>query len=87
MAIPVHDALDHVLNSHQLPRFLRIGAWVWRFIRYCQAQPEKRHSGPITTEEMQHQELWWVKQAQQSAHQQPNFQADQLQLNLKYNDQ
>ena len=35
---------------------------------------------------MQHQELRWIKRAQTSVHQQPNFQADKLQFNLYYND-
>ena len=30
--VPTKDALDHVLNSHQLLRVLRIGAWVWRMV-------------------------------------------------------
>ena len=42
-------------------------------------------TGPISTEEVQYQELWWIKRAQNSAHQQPTFQADKLQLNLQYN--
>ena len=44
-------------------------------------------AGPISTEEIQHQELWWIKQAQQWAQQQPNYQADKLQLNLQCNNQ
>ena len=87
IAFTEHDALDQVLNNHPLPRVLRIGAWVWRFIRNCQEQPRNRRSGPITTKEMQHQELWWIEQTQKSAQQQATFQADKLQLNLQYNDQ
>ena len=87
ISIPKHDALDQVLENHALPRVLRIGAWVWRFIHNCRNQARNRITGPISTEEIQHQELWWIKQAQQSAHQNPNFEADQLQLNLQYNEQ
>lgn len=87
ITIPKRDALDQVLNNHPLPRVLRIGTWVWRFIHNCRAQPRNRKNGPITTDEMQRQELWWIKQAQQSAQQQANFQADKLQLNLQENDQ
>ena len=87
VAIPKDDALDHMLSSHALPRVLRVGAWVWRFIRNCRNQARNRTTGPISTEEIQHQELWWIKRAQNSAHQQPNFQADKLQLNLQYNDE
>ena len=86
VAIPKHDALDHMLSNHALPRVLRIGTWVWRFIHNCRNQARNRTTGPISTEEIQHQELWWIKRAQNSAHQQPNFQADKLQLNLQYND-
>ena len=85
-AIPIHDALDHMLSNHALPRVLRIGAWMWRFIHNCRNQATCRMTGPISTEEIQHQELWWIKRAQNSAHQQPNFQADKLQLNLQPND-
>ena len=86
VAIPKDDALDHMLSNHALPRVLRIGAWVWRFIHNCRNQARNRMTGPISTEGIQHQELWWIKRAQNSAHQQPNFQADKLQLNLQYND-
>ena len=86
VAIPKDDALDHMLSNHALPRVLRIGAWVWRFIHNCRNQARNRTTGPISTEEIQHQELWWIKRAQNSAHQQPNFQADKLQLNLQHND-
>ena len=85
-AIPIHDSLDHMLSNHALPRVLRIGAWMWRFIHNCRYQARCRMTGPISTEEIQHQELWWIKRAQSSAHQQPNFQADKLQLNLQPND-
>jgi len=87
IAIPTGDALDQVLNSHPLPRVLQIGVWVWRFIHNCQVQPRNWKNGPISTDEMQCQELWWIKQAQQSAQQQANFQADKRQLNLQENDQ
>ena len=87
IAIPKHDALDQVLSNHALTRALRIGTWVWRFIHNCRVQARNRMTGPISTEEIQHQELWWTNQAQQSAQQQPNFQADKLQLNLQYNSQ
>ena len=86
VAIPKHDALGQVLSNHALPRVLRIGAWVWRFICNCRNQARNRMPGPISTEEIQYEELWWIKRAQNSAHQQPTFQADKLQLNLQYND-
>ena len=59
---------------------------MWRFIHNCRYQARCRMTGPISIEDIQHQELWWIKRAQSSAHQQPNFQADKLQLNLQPND-
>lgn len=87
VAVPKQDALHHVLINHSLPRGLRIGAWVWRFVHNCRGKPLNRRSGPINTEEIQQQELFWIKQAQQSALQLANFEEDRLQLNLQYNDQ
>ena len=57
VVIPKHDALDHMLHNHALPRVLRIGAWVWRFIHNCRNQARTRTMGPISTEEIQHCEL------------------------------
>ena len=56
---------------------------------YSQLQKsgKTRTKSPISTEEIRHQELWCIKRAQKSAHQQPNFQADKLQLNLPYDDE
>lgn len=86
VAVPKQDALHHALINHPLPKGVRIGAWVWRFVHNCRGKPLKR-SGPINTEEIQQQELFWIKQAQQSALQLANFEEDKLQLNLQYNDQ
>lgn len=73
IVIPKNDALDQVLSNHALPKALRIGVWVWRFIHNCRNQAINRMTGPISTKEIHHQELWSIKQAQQSSHQQPNF--------------
>ena len=59
---------------------------MWRFLHNCRNQAKIRTTSPISTEEILNQELWWIKRAQKSAHQQPNFQADKLQLNLQYDD-
>ena len=58
LAVPIKDVLDNVLSTHPLPRVLRIGAWMWRFIRNCQTKPRNRQIGPISTEEIELQELW-----------------------------
>ena len=70
LVVRTKDALDHVLKSYQLSRVLRIGAWVywvWRFVGNCQQQPRNRPTGPITTEEIELQEFWWIKKAQKTA--------------------
>ena len=69
-----------MLISHPLPRGRR-------FIYNYRGKPQKRGSGPINTGEIEQQELFWLKQAQQSALHPANFEEDKLQLNLQYNDQ
>ena len=43
--------------------------------------------GPITTEEIERQKLWWVKRAQNRAQCTEKFRSDKLQLNLQPNDE
>ena len=45
VAIPKDDALDHMLSNHALPRVLRVGAWVWRFIHKLQKSGKKQNDG------------------------------------------
>lgn len=80
-----HDTLDNLLDRHPLPKALCISAWIQQFLKNCNSIREFRTTGPISTEEIESQNLWWVKQAQHSAL--PNFQTHQLQLNLQLNSQ
>lgn len=82
-----NDALDHLLDKYPLKTVLRIGAWIYRFIYNCQKNPGRKQQGPISTQEVKRQELWWIKQAQKAAQHTSQFQADQLQLNLQLNGQ
>ena len=86
-AIPRRGVLDPLMDRYPLTKALRIQELVGWFIHNCQAQPRNQQSCPITTDEVQTQELWWIKQVQQSAQQQPCFQTDKLQLNLQLDDQ
>lgn len=73
IVIPKNDALDQVLGNHALPKALRIGVCMGRFIHNCRNQAINRMTGPISTKEIHHQEPWSIKQAQQSSDQQPNL--------------
>ena len=86
-AMTENDALDHLLDKYPLKTVLRIGAWIYRFIYNCQKNPGRKQQGPISTQEVEQQELWWIKQAQKAAQNSSQFQADQLQLNLQLNGQ
>lgn len=79
------DVFDHLLDKHPLPKLLRIGAWINRFISNCKRQRRDREVGPIKTKEIKQQRLWWILRAQKQAIADPHFQADQLQLNLQPN--
>lgn len=61
VAILSDDVLDHVLSNHPLPRVSQITVSLWQFICSCREQPRRRKSVSIITEQMQHQELWWMK--------------------------
>ena len=80
------DAFDQLLDKHPLSKLLRIGAWIRRFISNCKSQPQDRKVGPINTQEIKQQQLWWIRRVQEAAHGVSHFQADQLQLNLQLND-
>lgn len=86
-AMTENDALDHLLDKYPLKTVLRIGAWIYRFIYNCQKNPGRKQQGPISTQEVEQQKLWWIKQAQKAAQHSSQFQADQLQLNLQLNGQ
>ena len=49
-AATVHtpDAMDQLLEAHTLPRVLRVGAWIWRFIHNCR-HPDAKVTGPVNT--------------------------------------
>ena len=81
------DALDQLLDKYPLPKVLRILAYVRRFIGNCKSQAEGRVTGPVSTNEVQQQELWWIGRAQAAVQDEAYLQIDQTQLNLQRNDQ
>ena len=86
-AMTENDPLDHLLNKYPLKTVLRIGAWIYRFIYNCQKKPGRKQQGLISTQEVEQQELWWIKQTQKAARHSSQFQADQFQLKIQLDGQ
>ena len=66
---------------------MRILGYVRRFVSNCKRQTEEKVTGPISTDEVEQQELWWIRRAQQAVQDDAKFRTDQLRLNLLQNDQ
>ena len=73
------------VTSFNLAKTLRIVAWVARFARNSRLMKQERMAGPLTTEEIQQQHLFWTKRAQQI--QDVKVRDDQQRLGLKGNEQ
>jgi hypothetical protein len=82
---PEADIFDQLLDKHQLPKLLRIGAWIRRFITNCRKRRGEREVGPIKTSETKQHKVWWIRRVKRQSRGDPHFQADQLQLNLQPN--
>jgi hypothetical protein len=82
---PEADIFDQLLDKHQLPKLLRIGAWIRRFITNCRKRQGEREVGPIKTSETKQHKVWWIRRVKRQSRGDPHFQADQLQLNLQPN--
>ena len=79
------NALDELLEKHELWRVLRVGAWLVRFLRNTRTNRKNRVVGPLTTEEIEKQTTFWIKRAQQQAKSSKQFEEDRLQLNVQEN--
>jgi hypothetical protein len=80
------DILDPLLDKYPLPKVLRIGAWVRRFILNCKRrQPAEREVGPINSREVQQQREWWIRLAQDAVKHDARYLADRERLNLQEN--
>ena len=75
--------LGKVLKKHSLSKTLRIGAWIQRFLNNIRVKEDCRKYGPLTTEEIDKQRFWWIKQVQNDAKEDPNFQSEAVQLNVQ----
>ncbi|XP_028407544.1 uncharacterized protein LOC114530162 [Dendronephthya gigantea] len=75
------NELDEMLMKYNLWKMLRICAWVARFAFNCR-QPRQKLKGPLTTNEIEKQKLFWIKRAQTSA----TYEEKRSALNLKPNE-
>ena len=83
------DSFDVLLEAHinNVCRVLRVCAWVQRFISNLKLEAAHRNLGPLTTRELNEQQVWWVKRVQQHPENAEEFQTDQVQPNLQKNKQ
>ena len=51
-----------MLEKHELYKFLRITAWIKRFLNNNQ---KTKRSGPLKTDKKEHQTKFWIKREQQ----------------------
>ena len=86
MAVAGEDEFDRLLARHNLWTTWRIGAWISRFVRNTRTTKGQRTTGPLTTEEVNRQKLFWTKRVQNSAAGSAPFKEDQAKLNLQRND-
>ena len=79
----VTDEFDVLLEKFALWKVLRVCAWISRFVNNTCKHKEQRTHGPLTTDEIERQTLFWVARAQNSAKESEKFEEDRLQLNLQ----
>ena len=56
-----------------------------RFVDNCREAPSNRKCGPLTTSEITSQRKWWIVRAQRDGTGSDEFKCDQVNLNLKPN--
>ncbi|XP_028416198.1 uncharacterized protein LOC114539993 [Dendronephthya gigantea] len=83
LVLPVKDTFDELLEKFELWKMLRIGAWVARFVSNARIHGGEKSLGPITTEEIQKQLLFWVKRVQGRNETTDTFHDDRSRLNLQ----
>ena len=66
VAVESTNEPDQILAKFSLNKALRIHAWISRFLHNCAARVTKqeRWTGPLTTQEINDQQQFWVKRAQ-----------------------
>ena len=78
------DRLDDLLEKFSLNKTLRVVAWIARFASNSRLKREERMTGPLTTDEVLRQHLFWTKRAQRSLD--DELTEDKQRLGLEEND-
>ena len=76
-----HD-FDHILQKFGLRKALRVCASISRFT-HNSCHPSENTVGPLSTQEISAQELFWIKRSQRQGTNDAKFPDDKEQLNLK----
>ena len=63
LGVEANDDFDTVLEKFGLRKAMRICAWISRF-SHNSRHPSQKIIGPLTTEEIQLQDMSWIKRAQ-----------------------
>ena len=77
--------LNVLLGKFDLTKTLTIVTWTARFIRNSRLKKQERMMGPLTTDEIKNQQLFWTKRPQDI--QSDDVTDDRQRLRLKENDQ
>ena len=85
VAIAETDELDTPLEKFSYSKVKRICSWIMQFIRNARSAKMRWLTGPLSTEETNKANAFWVKRVQTKAPLNKYYQEDQLQLNLKPN--
>ena len=85
VAIAETDELDTLLEKFSYSKVKRICSWIMQFIRNARSAKMRRLTGPLSTEETNKANAFWVKRVQTKAPLDKYYQENQLQLNLKPN--
>lgn len=83
MAVKSNDVLDNLLAKNTYWRTLRVCAWIKRFVRNARAKRTSRIKGPLTSAEIEQQNLFWLLRVQSQGAE--NMEEDRLSLNLQKN--
>eukprot|EP00794_Sanderia_malayensis_P007573 gene7573-biopygen6100 len=85
VAVQKTEEIDNLFSKFSFWKGIRILSWMKRFIHNCTSKAEERVSGPLTTEETEHQIQYCIRREQELVSCTEPFKQDQLTLNLQKN--
>ena len=83
LAVNSDHELDELLAKNSYWKTLRVCAWIMRFAQNARTKRASRTKGPLRTEEIEKQNLFWMLRAQSRVTE--NMEEDRLSLNLQRN--